>query len=85
MAPSRRRVKARVDALVKAARDGDPPTRARCDTAREVRIRRLAAGVADAEEESEEAEAGALLAAHTAIDVYRTAEMLHAFLKAARG
>jgi hypothetical protein len=50
-----------------------------------VRIRRLAAGLADDEEESEEAEAGALLAADTAIDVYRTADMMLAFLKAARG
>lgn len=69
---------------MKAARDGDPPTRARCDTAREVRIRRLGAGIAEDEEESEEAEAGALLAAYTAIDAYRTAEMIQAFLKAQR-
>jgi len=40
-------------------------------------------GIGEAEEESEEAEAGALLAADTAIDIYRTAEMMHSFIKAA--
>lgn len=46
---------------------------------------RLAMGIGESEEESEEAEAGALLDADTAIDVYRTAEMMQAFLKASRG
>lgn len=50
----------------------------------EVRIRRLAAGVGEDEEESEEAEAGALLSADTALDIHRTAELIESFLKAAR-
>jgi len=48
-------------------------------------LRRLAAGIGESEEESEEAEAGALLAADRDIDIYRTAEMMQAFLKASRG
>jgi hypothetical protein len=48
-----------------------------------VRLRRLALGIDD--EESEDAEAGALLAADTAIDIQRTRLTIEAFLKAARG
>jgi len=40
-------------------------------------------GIGESEEESVEAEAGALLEADTAIDIYRSAEMMQAFIKAA--
>ncbi len=40
-------------------------------------------GIGEDEDESEEAEAGALLAADAAIDVYRIAEQMTEFIKAA--
>lgn len=73
-ASSRRRGKARVHKILDDARKGDLRARAIASTAYRVRIARLAAGHDD-DEESAEAEAGALLEAEEAFNLHRLCEM----------
>ncbi len=77
----RRREKASIDDLIKRARDGNDVTcRAACATAYNVRIGRLVAGIE--EEESEEAAAGALLAAYTAAEITGINKMIMSYVEA---
>ena len=94
----RRPTKARIARLLEAARNGllkaksedddEPETipgpfiRARCLKAFRRHEQRAAKGIE--EEESDDAQAGAILDAERDHDIHRTAEMMEAFLKACR-